>query len=148
MAKLDNIVPLPQGLLSPSALRLPPQEEPKPLPPGLDISIEANDNGISIDPKTGALSIEGDDGSVLIDFNPQLDQDKDRGETGEECAHRLGVSPKTPYKAAARLGIKFRPRDSRRAVRSAIRRSRQAELAKQKPSAPRDILRDGRWEKI
>lgn len=83
-----------------------------------------------------------------IDWNTELRVALDRGETGEECAHRLGVSPKTPYKAAARLGIKFRPRDSRRAVRPAIRRSGTAELAKQKPSAPRDILRDGRWEKI
>lgn len=64
----------PSGLLSPLALRKAPPE-PAPLPPGVDVTIEANnDNSVTINPKTGVMTIEEDDGTVTVDLDPQRSQ--------------------------------------------------------------------------
>jgi hypothetical protein len=57
-------------MLLQSALR---KREPEPAPTeGVDVTIEgANDNGVTIDPETGATIVEADDGAVIIDFNPR-----------------------------------------------------------------------------
>lgn len=68
MAEKQPVAAIPAGLLLQSALR---KEEP-PAPPvdGIDVTIDsANDNGYTTDPETGAISIETDDGGVIIDFS-------------------------------------------------------------------------------
>lgn len=71
MANADQgLAFLPVGLLSPTALR------PKPAPSVsfADVEIDVdpdNDNGVTIDPKSGSITIVNDDGSVDVDFNPE-----------------------------------------------------------------------------
>lgn len=62
---------LPVGLLSPSALRpaAPPQA-----PQSAEIVIDTDDDeNVRIDPKTGAIEITHEDGTIEIDMNPQPD---------------------------------------------------------------------------
>ncbi len=73
-------VALPMGLLAPSALREAPQEEPSILD-GVDVDIAADGpvDGVSIDPETGAAIIATDDGGVVVDFEPPMDENKAAG---------------------------------------------------------------------
>lgn len=83
----------PAGLLLPSALRE-PAPSAQPLSDAADITLEADGpiNGVSIDPKTGALQIELEDGGVLVDFEPP--QDATPGNTGFDAnlAEKIGAN--------------------------------------------------------
>lgn len=82
-----QVTVMPSGLLSPSALRK-PDNPASIVPPYVDLTIEAaNDDGVEIDPKSGAVTITGDDGSIDIDFNPQATAAIDReSEFGDNLA--------------------------------------------------------------
>lgn len=61
---------------APLTLAVPPPEQP-PLPPPVDVLVAADEGAEpKIDPATGVLTIEHDDGTVTIDFNPQPEREK------------------------------------------------------------------------
>jgi hypothetical protein len=62
---------IPNGLLAPTALRQPAPQPPPTQPAEVAVSIDAEaPNKVRTDP-SGAIEIETDDGSVIIDLNPQ-----------------------------------------------------------------------------
>ena len=63
---------IPEGLLMPSAMRLPPTPEQISPNPDVAVHLEADqEDGVKIDPATGAIEIEDGDGGVIINFNPR-----------------------------------------------------------------------------
>lgn len=63
---------IPEGLLMPSAMRLPPSPEQISPNPDVAVHLEADqEDGVKIDPATGAIEIEDGDGGVIINFNPK-----------------------------------------------------------------------------
>lgn len=62
----------------PTALRKEPPAPPS-AAEAISITLDTDDqSGISIDPKTGALQIEDDDGGIIINFNGKMDEDEER----------------------------------------------------------------------
>lgn len=81
---------LPVGLLSPSALRA-----PRVIPPYAEVTIEApaNDDGVTVDPKTGSITIINDDGTVSVDLNPQANLGEEKeSEFGDNLAEIIDES--------------------------------------------------------
>lgn len=77
------------GLRAPRTLRV-----GAPLPPGGDgaevvIGADGAPSGVEIDPKSGAASIELDDGGVLVDFNPPAANANKSDNFGDNLAERL-----------------------------------------------------------
>jgi hypothetical protein len=76
----DGAVAMPMGLLAPSALREAPQDQPSSFGDvDVDIDTQGPVDGITIDPETGAAIIETDDGGVVVDFEPPMDENKAAG---------------------------------------------------------------------
>jgi len=69
-------VPMPTGLLVPSALRQAPPETPS-LLGDVDVHLQTDGpvDGVAIDPDTGAAIIDMDDGGVIVDFSPDNGRD-------------------------------------------------------------------------
>lgn len=83
MARKKNdapAVPMPTGLLVPSALRETQDVRP-PVSDSADIDLLADGpvDGVTIDPETGAAIIEMEDGGVEINFEPEMDEAKKAG---------------------------------------------------------------------
>jgi hypothetical protein len=76
----DGAVAMPMGLLAPSALREAPQDQSQSFG-DVDVDIDAQGpvDGVTIDPETGAAIIETDDGGVVVDFEPPMDENKAAG---------------------------------------------------------------------
>ncbi len=90
MAK-PNIAFIPEALLLPSALRKPAPPEPE-APSEAVVNLETSDMaGIRIDPETGAIEIDDDDGGVIINLNPNsMDREDDgEGDFNENLAERI-----------------------------------------------------------
>jgi hypothetical protein len=102
----NNVVPLPVGLLSPTALRQPQPELPQ-IVGDVEVSIATPDGGLKTNPD-GTLSIEGDDGSVVIDLDPGPEiSDEDRDDFGANLAEQIDSSELARIADETLRGIQF-----------------------------------------
>lgn len=80
---------IPEGLLMPTALRK-REDATIPVPEGVDINLSpSEESGVIVDPLTGAITIENDDGSVTIDLNPQQSRAERENKFGDNLAELL-----------------------------------------------------------
>ncbi|MBN9434003.1 MAG: hypothetical protein J0I45_16350 [Bosea sp.] len=93
------------GVFPPNALRLAPPPE-QPLPEAMDVLIQADgpNDAVRVDSEDGTLSIETEDGGVIVDFAPQRNGDKP-SRHGDNLAEKVAAGALGAIAEQLLLGI-------------------------------------------